>query len=131
MTDFRKFFEDYAKGYDAFNVKQISAFATRPLITIENGIPSVHDTPEGVDAFVSQLLDWFRGVQHETAFVAELDVHELGENSAFVKVVWGSKRKAAQRDLLWPTAYHLVQSSDGWKILSITLRYEAPCEASQ
>ena len=120
----RQFFEDYAKTYDAFDIKRMITYAHCPMITVQQGEPKVHATPEEVEGFFSQLLVWFRGIEHEHASISHLDVQPLGEKSAFAKVVWRSHRKGGKPDLEWPTAYHLVNPGSGWKILAIILRYE-------
>ena len=63
----RQFFEDYAKTYDAFDIKRMIIYAHCPMITVQQGEPKVNATPEEVEGFFSQLLVWFRGIEHEHA----------------------------------------------------------------
>jgi hypothetical protein len=123
-AEFRRFFEDYAKTYDAFDVDRMVQFVHCPMVTVREGEPNVHATPEQLRKFFSQLLEWFRGIQHGKTSITNLEVRTLGARSAFVNVVWRSTRSDGSRHTEWPTAYHLVNTGSGWKILAIILRYE-------
>ncbi len=124
-TEIRRFFEDYAKTYDEFDVARMSTYANCPLITVFDGEPTCHDDSTEVENFFSKLLEWFREIGHGTASISNLDVQILGGKSAFASVLWRSTRADESAFLEWPTAYQLVKQSGEWKILVIVLRYEA------
>ena len=111
-TEIRRFFEDYAKTYDEFDVARMSTYANCPLITVFDGEPTCHDDSTEVENFFSRLLEWFREIG-------------LGGKSAFASVLWRSTRADESAFLEWPTAYQLIKLSGEWKILVIVLRYEA------
>jgi hypothetical protein len=130
-AEMRSFFEEYSHAYDAFDVVRIAEFVSQPLLTVRDGAVTVHDTPEKLHAFFRALLEWFKGIQHGTTSITQLDVHPLGQKSAFVNVVWRSTRADRSTFTEWPTAYHLIHDGERWKILVIVLRYEpareTPC----
>jgi hypothetical protein len=129
-AEFRRFFEDYAKTYDAFDVERMVQFAHRPMVTVREGEPSVYATEEQLRGFFIKLLEWFRGIQHGSSSITSLEVRTLGPKSAFANVVWRSTRSDGSRYTEWPTAYHLVNAGSGWKILAIILRYEPAREVA-
>jgi hypothetical protein len=130
-TEIRTFFEQYSKPYDDRDPQRIAQFVHCPLITVRDGVVTAHDTPEKIQAFFSELLGWFRAINHGRSSISQFDVHHLGEKSAFVNVVWRSTRADGSAFTEWPTAYHLINSKGRWNILLITLRYEpareTPC----
>lgn len=128
--DIRDFLKSYAKTYDAFNVKQMATFACCPLVTVYEGQPTVHTKAEDLERFFSELLVWFRGIDHGVASISDLEVRRLGEFSAFAQVVWRSTRADGEGYIEWPTAYQLVRQQGNWKILAIVLRYESPVETA-
>jgi ketosteroid isomerase-like protein len=130
IEEIRNFFESYAKTYDAFDVREMSSYVTCPLVTVYEGKATHHGSPREVEEFFSQLLVWFRSIEHGTASVSALDVQALGQKSAFASIVWRSTRSDGTTFSEWPTAYHLVKSENGWKILAIILRYEPARETA-
>jgi hypothetical protein len=131
MSDeFKTFFEDYAKTYDAYDVDRMVEFVNCPMVTVREGQPSIHKTPDQIRVFFTKLLEWFREIQHGKASITKLEVQELGSKSAFANVVWRSTRSDCSKFTEWPTAYYLVNTDSGWRILTIVLRYEPAREAS-
>ncbi len=133
MSDeLRKFFEEYAETYDAFDVERMVRFVHCPMVTVREGEPSIHGTPDQIQKFFTNLLQWFRGIQHGKTSITKLETRKLGSKSAFADVVWRSTRADGARYTEWPTAYYLVNADSGWRILTIVLRYEpareAPCQ---
>lgn len=124
-TTLRNFFEDYAKTYDAFDVRGMSNYVACPLVTVYEGEPTCHNDSAEVESFFSKLLEWFRDIEHGTASISNLNVQPLGDRSAFASVLWRSTRADKASFLEWSTAYQLIKPSGNWKILTIILRYEA------
>ena len=124
-TELRRFFEDYSKTYDDFDVARMSTYANCPLITVFDGEPTCHTDSTEIERFFSKLLEWFREIGHGKASISNLDVQALGDKSAYANVLWRSTRADGSAFLEWPTAYQLVKLSGDWKILMIVLRYEA------
>ncbi|MGW8269733.1 MAG: DUF6841 family protein [Burkholderiales bacterium] len=131
MSDeFRTFFEDYAATYDAFDVDRMVEFVHCPMVTVREGEPSIHETPDQIHAFFTKLLEWFRGIQHGKASITKLEARKFGPKSAFADLVWRSTRADGSKYTEWPTAYYLVNTGSGWRILTIVLRYEPAREVS-
>jgi hypothetical protein len=101
-----------------------------PLITVHGGESHFHGNSDEIKRFFFQLLVWFRGIEHGTASISDLDVRTLGDKSAFVNLVWKSARADGTAFLEWPTAYQLAKPEDDWKILAIIFRYEPAQETS-
>ena len=122
--EFSAFFEDYATTYDAFDVNRMIEFVHCPMVAVREGVPTIHETPTQIQAFFTQLLEWFRDIGHREASITKLEVRKLGPKSAFADLMWRSTCADGSKYTEWPTAYHLVSTDSGWKIFAIVLRYE-------
>ena len=71
-------------------------------------------------ATVHAMIDAYRGSGAATWNRIEIDVRELGEHAVFATVRWNALDSEGNVLRDTRTTYHLLSTSDGWRLLSYT-----------
>ena len=75
---------------------------------------------EAVRDHFAAMIDAYRGGGVATWRRVEIDVRELGEHAVFGTVRWNALDAAGNVLRDTRTTYHLLATSDGWRLLSYT-----------
>lgn len=114
------FMDEYIHRYSERDVEGVADLCLWPFLAIREGVPIHAPDRDAVLDHYAAMIDAYRGGGVATWERIESDTRELGEHSVFTTVRWNALD--ADRNVLRDTrtTYHLLSTSDGWRLLSYT-----------
>jgi hypothetical protein len=115
-----EFMDEYIRRYSGRDVEGVAELCHAPFLAIREGVPIHMADRDAVRDHYGAMIDAYRGVGVGTWRRIESDTRRLGEHSVFTSVRWNALDADGNvlRDT-W-TTYHLLATSDGWRLLSYT-----------
>jgi hypothetical protein len=114
------YMDEYIRRYSERDVEGVTELCLWPFMVIREGVPIHLPDREAVRDHFAAMIDAYRGSGAATWKRIEIDVRELGEHAAFATMRWNAldSEENVLRDTR--TTYHLLSTSDGWRLLSYT-----------
>jgi hypothetical protein len=114
------FIEEYIRRYSARDVEGVTEFCHAPFLAIREGVPIHMADRDAVRGHFGAMIDAYREGGVATWRRIESDTRELGEHSVFTTVRWNALDGDGNVLRDTRTTYHLLATSDGWRLLSYT-----------
>lgn len=114
------FMDEYIRRYSERDVEGVTELCVAPFLAIREGVPIHLPDREAVRDHFAAMIDAYRGGGVATWRRVEIDVRELGEHAVFGTVRWNALDAAGNVLRDTRTTYHLLATSDGWRLLSYT-----------
>ena len=120
MSGIEALIDEYTRRYGAHDVDGVVDLCRVPFLAVREGRPIHLADREATRSHFASVMDAYRTAGYASFEPIEVDVHALGERSAFATVRWHARAQdgTVARDSL--TTYHLNQTDDGWRFLSYT-----------
>jgi ketosteroid isomerase-like protein len=112
--------DEYIRRYSERDVEGVTELCPAPFLAIREGIPIHMPDRDTVRDHFTAMIDAYRGTGVATWRRIEIDVHELGEHAVFATVRWNALDSEGNVLRDTRTTYHLLSTSDGWRLLSYT-----------
>jgi len=114
------YMDEYIRRYSERDVEGVTELCLWPFLAIREGVPIHLPDREAVRDHFAAMIDAYRGSGVATWKRIDIDVRELGEHAVFATVRWNAldSEENVLRDTR--TTYHLLSTSDGWRLLSYT-----------
>jgi ketosteroid isomerase-like protein len=112
--------DEYIRRYSERDVEGVTELCPAPFLAVREGIPIHMPDRDTVRAHFAAMIDAYRGTGVATWRRIEIDVHELGEHAVFATVRWNALDSEGNVLRDTRTTYHLLSTSDGWRLLSYT-----------
>ncbi len=125
MDEVRRFFERYARAFEAYDAPAIAACYATPCLFVREAQTVAVDGAEGVVESVRALLDLHRAWDVQTAAPAEVVVMEQSPTHAVARVGWRLGRTRSRVAWSFATTYTLVPTDDDWRIV-VAVTHDAP-----
>ena len=111
---------EYARRYSARDLEGVTELCLWPFLAIREGVPIHLAERAAVRDHFMAMIDAYRTAGYASFAPVAIDTRELGERTAFTTVRWHALDTdgSVVRDTL--TTYHLLETSDGWRLLSYT-----------
>ena len=114
------FMDEYIRRYSERDVDGVAELCLAPFLAIREGVPIRMPDRDAVRDHFAAMIDAYRGGGVAVWKRIENAVRELGEHSVFTTVRWNALDVEGQVLRDTRTTYHLLSTSDGWRILSYT-----------
>ena len=115
------FFDEYARRYTDRDVEGVTDLCLWPFLAIRRG-EAIHlpDREAVRDHFASAIAAYRVAAGAGTWTPVEIDARQLGEHAVFATVRWNALDSEGNVLRDTRTTYHLLSTSDGWRLLSYT-----------
>lgn len=120
QTTVDPFMDEYIRRYSERDVEGVTDLCLVPFLAIREGAPIHLPDRDSVRDHFAAMIDAYRGGGVDVWKRIENDVRELGEYSVFATVRWNALDAEGHVLRDTRTTYHLLSTSDGWRILSYT-----------
>jgi hypothetical protein len=111
---------DYAGRYSARDVDGVTNLCLCPFLAIREGVPIHLADRVALRGHFTAVIDAYRDAGYASFAPAAIDTRELGEPAAFTTVRWHALDTDGKVARDTQTTYHLLETPDGWRILSYT-----------
>jgi hypothetical protein len=114
------YLDEYIRRYSERDVEGVTELCLWPFLAIREGVQIHLPDREAVRDHFAAMIDAYRGSGAARWKRIEIDVRELGGHAVFATVRWNAldSEENVLRDTR--TTYHLLSTSDGWRLLSYT-----------
>jgi ketosteroid isomerase-like protein len=112
--------DEYIRRYSERDVDGVTELCLAPFLAIREGVPIHMPDRDAVRDHFAAMIDAYRGSGAATWKRIEIDVRELGEHAVFATVRWNALDSEGNVLRDTRTTYHLLSTSDGWRLLSYT-----------
>jgi ketosteroid isomerase-like protein len=111
---------EYARRYSARDVEGVTELCSWPFVAIREGAAIHLADREAVRDHFAAMIDAYRNAGYASFAPVAIETRELGQRATFTTVRWQALDSggAVARDT--ETTYHLLETPDGWRILSYT-----------
>ena len=114
------YIDEYTRRYSERDVEGVTELCRWPFLAIREGVPIHMPDREAVRDHFAAMIDAYRGSGAATWKRMEIHVRELGEHAVFATVRWNALNSEGNVLRDTRTTYHLLSTSDGWRLLSYT-----------
>ena len=114
------FIREYTRRYVAHDADGVSELCLSPFLAVRKGKPIHLADRTAVRDHFATIIDAYRDAGYAGFSPVEIDTYPLGEGAAFVTVRWHALDDLGNVVRDTRTTYHLLDSPDGWRILSYT-----------
>jgi ketosteroid isomerase-like protein len=111
---------EYAHRYTALDADGVTRLCLAPFLAVRSGTPIHMADRDAVRDHFASMMQAYRSGGAATWSPIEIDVHQLGEQSAFATVRWNALDEEGQVVRDTKTTYHLLVKPEGWRLLSYT-----------
>jgi hypothetical protein len=111
---------EYARRYTVLDAEGVTQLCIAPFLAIRSGMPIHMADRDAVRDHFASMMEAYRSGGAATWSPIEVDVHELGEQSAFATVRWNALDADGQVVRDTKTTYHVLADPEGWRFLSYT-----------
>ncbi len=111
---------EYARRFIALDAEGVTQLCLAPFLAIRSGTPIHIADRDAVRDHFASMMEAYRSGGAATWSLIELDVHRLGEQSAFATVRWNALDADDQVVRDAKTTYHVLADPEGWRFLSYT-----------
>jgi ketosteroid isomerase-like protein len=119
-ADIEALVEEYTRRYVAGDVDGVTEMCLAPFLAIREGRPIHMAEKDAVHHHFGQVIAGYQAAGFASFAPVELDVHPMGESSAFVTVRWHAFDSAGTVVRDSRTTYHVLKTDDGWRFISYT-----------
>ena len=111
---------EYTRRYVAHDVDGVLELCIVPFLAVREGRPIHLADREAARRHFASVMDGYRDAGYVSFAPVQVEVHAMGEHSAFTTVRWQAQARdgTVARESL--TTYHLNRTDDGWRFLSYT-----------
>ena len=114
------FMDEYIGRYSDRDVEGVASMCLWPFLAVREGVPIHLSDRDAVLEHFAAMIDGYRGGGVATWKRVEIDTRELGEHAVFTTVRWNALDTGGQVLRDTRTTYHLLATSEGWRLLSYT-----------
>lgn len=114
------FMDEYIRRYSDRDVEGVASMCLWPFLAVREGVPIHLSDRDAVLEHFAAMIDAYRGGGVATWKRVEIDTRELGEHAVFTTVRWNALDTGGQVLRDTRTTYHLLATSEGWRLLSYT-----------
>ena len=120
MSGIEALIAEYTRRYVAHDVDGVVDLCLVPFLAVRDGRPIHLADREATRSHFAVVMDAYRSAGYASFEAVQIDLHALGERSAFATVRWHARADdgSVARDSL--TTYHLNLTDAGWRFLSYT-----------
>ena len=111
---------EYARRYSAREVEGVTELCLWPFVAIREGAAIHLADRDAVRDHFTAMIDAYRDAGYASFAPVAIDTRQLGERPAFTTVRWHALDTDGNVARDTQTTYHLLATSDGWRILSYT-----------
>lgn len=119
-TEIRALIDEYTRRYVAADIDGVTDLCDVPFLAIREGQAIHLPDRSAVRDHFARIIAGYQAAGFASFAPVELDIHAMGERSAFVIVRWHALDGDGQIARDSRTTYHVLASEAGWRILSYT-----------
>ena len=119
-TEIRALIDGYTRRYVAADIDGVTDLCEVPFLAIREGHAIHMPDRSAVRDHFARIIAGYQAAGFASFAPVELDIHPMGERSAFVTVRWHALDGDGQIARDSRTTYHVLASEAGWRILSYT-----------
>jgi hypothetical protein len=111
---------EYARRYSAREVDGVTELCLWPFVAMREGAPIHLADRDAVRDHFTAMIDAYRAGGYASFAPVAIETRELGQRAAFTTVRWHALDADGEVARDTETTYHLLLTTDGWRILSYT-----------
>ena len=111
---------EYARRYSAREVEGVTELCLWPFVANREGAAIHLADRDAVRDHFTAMIDAYRDAGYASFAPVAIDTRQLGERAAFTTVRWHALDTDGNVARDTQTTYHLLATSDGWRIRSYT-----------
>lgn len=119
--DAEQFFAEYGRVFDTWDMEAFSKMFCEPFVSVRpDGTVASMPTNKVAQEFFETVLEVWKKEGYKTFGMRDFDVTPIGTNSALVTLTWELLDSAGDMIRDWRQSYNLLNTSDGWKVITST-----------